>query len=233
MAQFGCGGSRCTCQVTAGPGIAVTGNGSASNPFVVEAEDGGGVTCDQVRPCLSAGDGIAYDPATGEIAARPSTDAGNSLSFGTDGGLLVPPATPGDTTAVEGGDTDTVETAVSGAGTAGDPYVVSSSVRLDADPPGGGTNLIGTGPDGLFLECEQIRGCLSAGDGLTYDSGTGEFTANISGDTGNATTIGTDGGIFTPAGGTAVEGGDTDTVETAVSGAGTAGDPYVVSSSVR
>ncbi|MGW4731852.1 hypothetical protein ACWEQC_22260 [Streptomyces shenzhenensis] len=90
MAQFGCGGARCSCVVTAGPGVTVTGNGSSGAPYVIGAGGGGTVTCDQVRPCLSAGDGIDYDPATGTIGARPSTDAGNTLDIGTDGGLLVP-----------------------------------------------------------------------------------------------------------------------------------------------
>lgn len=94
MAQFGCGGSRCTCVVQAGPGVTVTGNGSSSAPYVIGAGGGGAVTCDQVRPCISAGDGAAYDPATGVVSARPSTDPGNNLSIGPDGGLLVAPAAP-------------------------------------------------------------------------------------------------------------------------------------------
>ncbi|MFB7496105.1 hypothetical protein ACFC09_15660 [Streptomyces sp. NPDC056161] len=94
MAQFGCGGSRCTCQVTGGPGVTVTGNGSHGAPYVIEA-DGGTVSCDQVRPCISAADGAAYDPATGVVSARPSADAGNQLSMGTDGRLLVPPLEAG------------------------------------------------------------------------------------------------------------------------------------------
>ena len=95
MAQFGCGSSRCTCVVTAGPGVTVTGNGSGLAPYVVSADGGGApVSCDDVRPCLAAGDGIDYDPATGTITARPSTDAGNTLEMGSDGGLLVPAGQP-------------------------------------------------------------------------------------------------------------------------------------------
>lgn len=37
MARCGCGGSSCSCKVIAGTGIKVTGNGSALQPFVVEA----------------------------------------------------------------------------------------------------------------------------------------------------------------------------------------------------
>lgn len=194
MAQFGCGGSRCTCQVTAGPGVTVTGNGSTGAPYVIEAT-AGAVTCDQVRPCISAGDGASYDPDTGVVAARPSTDAGNTLGFGTDGGLLVPPA---GAPAVEAGDTDTVDTTVTGTGAPGDPFVVSADVKLDPSPPQGGTNLIGSGADGLFLECADVRGCISAGDGIAYDPGTGVLAARPSTDAGNTLGFGTDGGLLVP-----------------------------------
>ncbi|MFI9418091.1 hypothetical protein [Streptomyces werraensis] len=173
----------------------VTGTGAADDPYVVSASvildpapPGGGdnllhegpdglyVECADVRGCLSAGDGIAYDEATGEIAARPSTDAGNTLSFGTDGGLLVPPAAA-PPTGLQGSDTPTVDITVTGTGAPGDPYDVSAAVILDPAPPGGGDNLLQSGPDGLFLECEQVRGCLVAGTGITYDPDTGEIAA--------------------------------------------------------
>ncbi|MFF5968275.1 hypothetical protein ACFY64_32035 [Streptomyces collinus] len=174
--------------------IALTGDGTTGAPLtatpVIDPAPGnalscgpdgllvtpGAVSCDDVRPCLSAGDGIAYDNTTGIISARPSTDAGNTLGFGTDGGLLVP--APADTTALEAADTTTVDSTVSGTGSVGDPFVVSAAVILDAAPPGGGTNLINSGPDGLYLECEQVRGCLTAGAGITYDDTTGTIAAD-------------------------------------------------------
>ncbi|MGP4091507.1 hypothetical protein [Streptomyces sp. KR55] len=194
MAQFGCGGSRCTCVVTAGPGVTVTGNGSSGAPYVIGAGGGGTVTCDQVRPCLSAGPGIDYDPATGVIEAQISTDAGNTTIIGGDGGLY----TPASSTAVQAADTDTVDTSVSGTGTTGGPYTVSAAVRLDPTPPAGGTNLIGSGPEGLYLECADVRGCLSAGDGVAYDPTTGEIAARPSTDAGNNLAIGGDGGLYVP-----------------------------------
>ncbi|MFK0063342.1 hypothetical protein ACIQTN_29455 [Streptomyces werraensis] len=201
------------------PCIALSGDGSAGAPLtaapVIDPAPGnaltcgpdgllvtpGAVDCADVRSCLSAGDGIAYDSTTGEISARPSTDAGNVLGFGSDGGLLVPPAasTP---TALQAADTPTVDTTVTGSGTPGDPYEVSAAVILDPAPPGGGTNLINAGPDGLYLECEQVRGCLEAGDGITYDQATGTIAAE----------------------GTVVEAGTGVTV----TGTGTAADPYEV-----
>jgi hypothetical protein len=53
----------------------------------------GAVDCATVRACISAGQGAAFVPATGVVSARPSTDVGNTVTFGGDGGLFVPPAT--------------------------------------------------------------------------------------------------------------------------------------------
>jgi hypothetical protein len=223
----------------------VSGTGTAADPYVVSSDvildpapPGGGsnlahagpdgvyVGCTDVRGCLSGGDGIAYDPATGEIDARPSTDAGNVVSFGTDGGLFAPPAAA---TMVEAQDSTTVDVTVSGTGTSADPYEVSAAVILDPAPPGGGTNLLAAGPNGLSLECDDVRTCFSAVDGATYDPATGEIGVKISTDAGNTTTLGTDSGLFTPApAGTALQAGDTTTVDTTVTGTGTAADPYVV-----
>lgn len=80
-------------------------------------------------------------------------------------------------TALQAGDTPTVDATVSGTGSAGDPYIVSADVILDPAPPGGGSNLINAGADGLYLECAQVRGCLSAGEGITYDPVAGEIAA--------------------------------------------------------
>ncbi|MFI6936857.1 hypothetical protein [Streptomyces sp. NPDC050287] len=48
------------------------------------------VPCEDVRACLSAGDGIDFDQATGVISADLSEQAGNKLSIADDGGLFVP-----------------------------------------------------------------------------------------------------------------------------------------------
>ncbi|MDX2917300.1 hypothetical protein [Streptomyces sp. NE06-03C] len=194
--------------------LTLSGDGSAGTPYNVTGAvildpappqggdnliqagaDGIFLECADVRGCVSAGDGAAYDEATGVISARPSTDPGNSLSLGTDGGLLVPPA---DSTTVQGGETSTVSTTVAGDGSAGDPYIVTAEVILDPAPPGGGDQLLQSGPDGLFLECEQVRGCVSAGDGAAYDEATGVISARPSTDAGNTLAFGTDGGLLVP-----------------------------------
>ncbi|MFC8889583.1 hypothetical protein ACFT54_10230, partial [Streptomyces cinereoruber] len=231
--------------------VGVTGSGTPADPFEVTASvildptppaggdnliqsgpDGLYLECEQVRGCISAGDGATYDPATGVVEARLSTDAGNTTTFGTDGGLYTPAAS----TEVTAVDSTTVDVGVSGTGAPGDPYEVTASVILDPTPPAGGTNLIQSGPEGLYLECEQVRGCISAGDGATYDPDTGVIEARISADAGNTVSIGTDGGLYAAGGGTStptdVEGGTTWTATNTVTGTGTPADPFIVSTDV-
>ncbi|MFI1954790.1 hypothetical protein ACH437_23580 [Streptomyces xinghaiensis] len=64
----------------------MSGTGSVANPYRVSAE----MPCETVRGCFSAGPGIDLDPGTGVIAADLSGQAGNNLTIGPDGGLLVP-----------------------------------------------------------------------------------------------------------------------------------------------
>ncbi|MCC9686850.1 hypothetical protein [Streptomyces sp. MNU103] len=209
MAQFGCGGSRCTCQVVAGPGATVTGNGSPGAPYVIST-GAAEVSCEDVRPCLSAGPGVTYDPDTGVIGAEPTlVEAGDGVTVtgtGAAGDPYVVAAEAADPTVVQAGD----RTTVTGTGTAGDPYVVS------ADPP----------------SCEDVRPCLSAGPGVTYDPDTGvigaEPTLVEAGDGVTVTGTGAAGDPYVvsaeAADPTVVQAGDRVTV----TGTGTAGDPYVV-----
>jgi hypothetical protein len=74
--------------VEAGTNVAVSGSGSAANPYVISSQ----VPCADVRACLSAGPGINLDQGTGQISADLSGQAGNNLIIGADGGLLVPTA---------------------------------------------------------------------------------------------------------------------------------------------
>lgn len=156
MARCGCGGSnRCNCIVTAGTNTTVSGTGSAANPYVISSTGGGAVTCDQVRPCLSAGPGAAYDPATGVISARLSGDAGNNLALGGDQGLYVP-AVGGATIIV----TDSDCIALSGDGSAGSPLTAQPVV----DPAPG--NLLQCGPSGLLVAGSVVAtACGLTGNG--------------------------------------------------------------------
>ena len=69
---------------------------------------------------------------------------------------------------------------VSGNGSPQNPYVVSFG------EPGEG--------------CSAVAECVgqAAGPGLVYDEGSGLLQVKISGDDGNATRFGSDGGIYTP-----------------------------------
>lgn len=43
MARCGCASDRCDCVITAGPGVAITGTGTASNPYVITSDTEGSV----------------------------------------------------------------------------------------------------------------------------------------------------------------------------------------------
>ncbi|MER7841675.1 hypothetical protein ABTY98_38770 [Streptomyces sp. NPDC096040] len=247
----GAGATALSVQDTPTVDLTLTGTGAAGDPYEVSAAvildptppqggtnligsgpEGLYVECADVRGCISAGDGASYDPATGVVEARVSTDAGNSVAFGSDGGLYAPPASGGAPSVVTAGDTNTANNSVTGTGAAGDPYVVTTDVIVDPAPPAGGTNLLSAGPDGLYVECADVRQCFTAGDGAAYDPATGEISARVSADAGNTTTIGADGGLYTPAGATALEAADTPTVDVTVTGSGATGDPYQVAAAV-
>lgn len=153
LARCGCGGGQCNCTVVAGPGVTVDGSGSVANPYIVSATP---VTCDEVRPCFSAGNGTTYDPVTGVISARPSADSGNSLEFGSDGGLLV----------ASGVDCADVRPCFSsGDGAAYD----SATGVISARPSTQAGNNLAIGPDGgLYVPTGAARvttGCGLQGDG--------------------------------------------------------------------
>ncbi|NBM15780.1 hypothetical protein [Streptomyces sp. GC420] len=114
----------------------MSGSGSAANPYVISTE----VTCDQVRPCLSAGAGATYDPATGVISADLSGQAGNNLTIAPDGGLFVP----------TGSATVTAGCGLTGDGSGGAPLAVATGTwpyPCDPDAAGG---VIVCGADGVL-----------------------------------------------------------------------------------
>jgi hypothetical protein len=72
--------------------VTVVGNGSSGSPFTAGLAYGGETGCDAVAACVGdhLGAPLVYDPDTGLLSAQVSSDPGNNLAFGTDGGLWVP-----------------------------------------------------------------------------------------------------------------------------------------------
>jgi hypothetical protein len=94
-----------------GTNTAVTGSGSTANPYRVNAV----VTCDQVRPCISAAPGLTYNSTTGVMGPQISPDAGNNIVVHPNG-LFVP----------TGSATVSVGCGILGNGSAGSPVRVNS-----------------------------------------------------------------------------------------------------------
>ncbi|MFF0092673.1 hypothetical protein ACFYSF_22305 [Streptomyces canus] len=95
------------------------------------------------------------------LLAGPGVEIDGSGSTGNPYVISAPGG--GTPTVLQAGDTETVDTTVTGTGTAADPVIISGTVRLDPTPPSGGTSLISSGPDGLFVTIETA--CGLAGDG--------------------------------------------------------------------
>lgn len=78
--------------VRCGTGLVCTGVGTSGDPLVISWEIPlGSVACGAVMDCVGGnlGSGLQYFAEAHRLAAKVSTDAGNLLGFGTDGGLLV------------------------------------------------------------------------------------------------------------------------------------------------
>src|SRR6188768_2563499 len=186
LARCGCSEGVCNCTIQAGPGTTITGSGTASSPYIVSAD--GAVDCTDVRPCITSGDGASYNQATGVISARPSTDPGNAIAFGGDGGLYA-----------LGSDCATVRACLTeGDGVDYNPVTGEIAAKVSTDV---GNGIIIGSDGGLYatVSCPTVRACLSEGDGVDYDPGTGVIASKLSTDPGNTAVFGGDGGVYVPA----------------------------------
>lgn len=155
MARCGCG-EECACTVQGGTGTTVTGSGTPANPYVITST---GATCDQVRPCLSGGTGVTYNPATGVISAgapscndvRPCLSAGPGITYNSATGVIAADPQATDCPAVRG--------------------CISGGAGITYNPA---TGVISAGAP----NCADVRTCLSAGAGITYNSVTGVISSN-------------------------------------------------------
>lgn len=151
MARCGCSAvETCNCSVQAGNGVSVTGSGTPGNPYVVAIDT---IDCAQVRPCISAGKGAAYNSTSGIVSARLSPAAGNQIEFAPDGGLYVDT----DCATVRGCLTE-------GNGIDYDPLTGVIAARPSTDP---GNALTFGGDGGLYAPAlpSVTTGCGLAGDG--------------------------------------------------------------------
>lgn len=84
MARCGCGGA-CSCALTAGNNITLTGTGAVSAPWTVNAV----TNVSEVRAALTSGSGTVYDPTDGSFDVCVSANAGNGLTKDAGGCLYV------------------------------------------------------------------------------------------------------------------------------------------------
>lgn len=174
----------------------MTGAGSLGSPWVVSSD--GNATQIMDTPTINmtiTGTGTSGDPyiISGAVKLNPSA---SNLLTATASGLFLDCAAVAACAASSGvttvGDTATVDLSLSGTGTGGDPYIITAAVKLDPDV----ANLLNVTGAGILLTCADVRGCLSAGGGISYDpvtgviSAPGAFPGNIS--SAGTVTVGTD-----------------------------------------
>lgn len=85
MARCGCGGA-CSCALVSGDGVTVVGAGTAANPWKPNATI---ADCADVRGCITANQGAAFNQTTGVISVCVSPNANNGLTRDANGCLYV------------------------------------------------------------------------------------------------------------------------------------------------
>lgn len=139
MARCGCAGAACSCFLTAGTNVTVTGAGTVGSPWVISAASVGFTPQSTTSIALS----LVSNILTASAIIDPTT--GNLLTI-TGSGLRVDCTDVATCVAgsvnIQGANSTTVQTAVTGAGTMVSPYIVTSSVIID---PVVGNRLVGSG----------------------------------------------------------------------------------------
>ena len=202
------------------------------------------IDCAAIEACISADiflSGSTFDDATNILTL--TLNDGNSYPVNLTDLMDVYSTTTGGTS--------TVDMTITGAGTAGDPWVISGVVITDP------ASAISTNADGVtfLIDPASTAPISQSGTGIRVDETPNVVTVNgsnipvsqsgvaghtidittLSGDANNALSTGSDGGLFinTSAfdlGVTQVQ--DTSSVDMSIAGSGTSGDPYIISSTV-
>lgn len=137
--------ASCACALQAGTGVTVTGAGTSGSPWVVSAQP---PSCNTTMDCVGSklGNGLAYNGTTRILSARFSADANNVAGPGADGGIYVPnPGAPGSASIIAN---DSAEVEFSGDGTAAQPLAAAlTGQRLSDWVVGSGNIYVGSDTD--------------------------------------------------------------------------------------
>lgn len=151
---------------------------AAANNLITTLGDGLAVTCEDVQDCIgnALDDGLVYDDAANQIRARLSTDVGNQIIFGTDGGLYnAGGGGGGGLTSVATTDTNCID--FSGNGTALQPL---SAVPIVSPVAG---NLLSCAAGGLrallTVGACGLTGNGSAASPLAVNAGTWPYPCSV------------------------------------------------------
>lgn len=189
IARCGCSGSvACSCILQEGDNVTITGSGTVGSPFVISANDNLFTVNDTPTIDLTLVAG-SPDILTGAVKLDPA--AGNLITA-TANGIRLDCATISSVcgiVAITVLDSTSIDFTIAGG-------QISGGVIID---PVAGNLLTNTGT-GLKVVCSGVRGCFSAGNGITYSSGTGAISAKLSTDLNNKVVFGTDNGLFVAAG---------------------------------
>lgn len=168
MARCGCsGGALCSCVVTAGTNVTVTGNGNTGTPYVINAALAPITvsTTPTVQLILSGttlSANVKLDTASGNLLVA------NANGLRLDCAALTSCLVSAGVTTVA--DTATIDASISGAGTSGSPYVISGVVKLD---PAG---ILTTSGSGVLLTAATVQNSITV-SGSTWPYACAETSA--------------------------------------------------------
>lgn len=173
---------------------------------LTDTGNGLAVLCEDIQDCVGAMvanvfDGLVYDDAGNAMIAAISTDAGNTMTYGSDGGLNVTGVPETDLVVTTDGN-------ATGVGQSGTADHTADITLLSGDA---GQILVSGTDGGLLLDCVAVNACVTipaetdlvvTTDGNATgvaQSGTADHTTDItllSTDADNIITSGIDGGLW-------------------------------------